>query len=83
MFSLSYMSKCAIAGNIKVKKPIYSLGNITDIEGKRWNIAGIIGKTVQACPIDNLHQYFTDTSGTSYGLVSQSWLPYTYEVVNE
>jgi hypothetical protein len=83
VFRLSYTAKCPVAGNIRVKKPIYSLGNITDIEGKTWNIAGIIGKYVQACPINELHPYYNDTSNKFYESVSQSWLPYTYEVVDE
>lgn len=76
MFNLSYMTPSELAGEIKVNKMHYSLGNFTDAEGKRWNIRAVINDILLACPIESLHPYYSDTSGASYGLVSQQWLPY-------
>ena len=82
MFSLSYGSPCEIQGTIQLSKRIAGLGHVTDIHGVRWDIHGIIGKVVQACRMDDLHSYYTDTSGTNnYGLVQQSWKPYNIEII--
>jgi len=70
------------AGTIQVRKPIRSLGPVTDIHGQKWDIHGIFGKHVSACKESELHPYFTDTSSNPcYGLVSQKWEPYKVEVV--
>ena len=85
MFSMSSMSPCEIQGTIRVAKPIRKLGTITDINGARWNVRGIFGgrfgNYVQAARESGLHPYFTDTSGASFGMVSQEWKPYNVEVV--
>lgn len=79
MFSLRYTEECELVGKITVSKPIHSLGNVTDINGREWNIHAIYNNIVQACPKDKLHPYYTDTSGATFGIVQQKWLP--YEVV--
>ncbi len=84
MFHLSYTAPAEVKGTIRVQKRTWSLGVITDIEGNRWDIHGIIGDYVQACPIEGLHPYYSDTSGTSYGgVIEQTWNPYKIEVVGE
>jgi len=82
MFNLSYTSPSQIEGTIQLRKRPSGLGFYTDINGKRWDIHGIIGDYVQACPVDSLHPYYTDTSGScSYGLVQQTWKPYKMEII--
>ena len=82
MFQLICDGKpCKPHGTIKVSKPIYHLGPVTDIDGKRWDIYGLIGNMVQACPMSDLHPYYTDTSNNNYGIVHQRWYPYNVEVV--
>lgn len=82
--NLSYNTESEIKGTIYVRQAPRGLGILTDIHGKRWDIHGIIGRYVQACPENQLHPYFTDTSGFSnHGLVSQTWEPYLIEVVKE
>ena len=89
MFNLSYTRACEIKGDIKVTKPIMTLGNVTDVNGTKWNIHGIFGaagkkQMVWATPLSDLHPYYSDTSMTGgYGLVMQSWEPYTITVVEE
>ena len=83
MFNLSYSAPCEIQGEIKTKRPIYmsGLGVYTDVDGKKWDVRGIFGTIVQAKPLDQLHSYYTDTSGRSFGLVSETWKPYRNVVV--
>lgn len=75
--------------SIVVKYPVSRLGNIVDVYGNEWNINGIHnidGKpSVWACPVNELHKYYTDTSGSSYGgqIISQKWEPYFVEIVDE
>ena len=59
------------------------LGPLTDIDGNKWHIEAIIGAQVCACPLSQLHPYYTDTSGSDFGLVSQTWEPYQIEIVEE
>jgi len=81
MFSYSSHSPCEIQGTIWVNDPVYYLGPLTDVDGKKWDVHGIIGNYVQAVPMNELHSYFTDTSGfNSYGLVQQTWKPYLIKV---
>ena len=83
MFRMQSFQPAELAGTIKVKKPIYGLGDVTDVDGKRWNVNAVLGTTVCACPCSEMHPYFSDTStSSSYGLVSQVWKPYKVEVVN-
>jgi len=79
--NLSWFRPSKLQGVIRVTKPIYSLGRVTDVFGKRWDVKAIIGDTVCACLMSQLHPYYYDTSGQSYGCVSQKWKPYKYEVV--
>lgn len=81
MFNLNYTTPSSIKGTIKVRKPIYSLGIVADINGDQWHIEAIIGKTVCAVPLNQLHPYYRDTSGSYFGLVSQKWEPYSVEVI--
>ena len=82
MFSLSYTVPSEIKGVIRVSKPVCTLGLLTDLDGRKWDVRAIIGDVVRATPSESLHPYFTDTSGASFGFVSQSWEPYKIEVVN-
>lgn len=81
MFSMTTWSKAPIAGTIKVKKRISGLGRIKDVEGKYWDIHAIIRDYVCAVPLEELHPFYTDTSGSTFGFVSQSWKPYLVEVI--
>ena len=90
MFNMTYTRPAEIAGDIKVRKAPMTLGNITDIDGKTWNIHGIFGaagvekQMVWATPLASMHPYYTDTSSTGgWGLVQQTWEPYTITVVEE
>ena len=76
MFRYSCTRPAEIAGTIELTKRPSGLGTYTDIHGKRWDIHGIIGDYVQACPLDEVHPYYNDTSGNEYDFVSQTWLPY-------
>lgn len=79
MFSLMTSSPCESQGMIVFKNnPKYRLGTHEDVEGVRWNIHGFINKYIQAVRERELHGYYSDTSGGSFGLVQQSWLPYDY-----
>jgi hypothetical protein len=86
LFSLSYSTPCEIQGTIELKEYPSRLGVYTDIHGERWDIYGIFGRDygdyVQACPQNNMHPYYNDTSGQEYGLVQQQWKPYRIKVVN-
>lgn len=84
MFSLSYMSEAEIAGTIEVSRPIFTLGTMIDAHENKWDIRGIIGYYVQACPIEILNPYFncTDT-WTDFGTVHQKWEPYLVKIVGD
>jgi hypothetical protein len=89
-FHMNSLRYAAPVGTIRVRKPIRSLGPITDIDGNEWDIQAVSGGGVAACPRCELHPYFTDTSGQSFGggtigsgLISQEWKPYRVEVVEE
>lgn len=83
MFRMSHMTPAKLAGIIEVERPIHQLGFLTDIHGNKWDIHGIIGNYVQACPKDQLHPYYTDTSGQGFGLVQQTWQPYGIKIVRD
>ena len=83
MLNMSWTAPAEIEGTIQVYTPIYWLGPVKDITGQQWDIRGIIGKTVLACKMEELHPYYNDTSGTQWGFVSQKWLPYKVEVVEQ
>ena len=73
---LSYFSTSEIKGTIEVHAPIRALGDIIDVHNNKWNIRALIEDYVLACPLNDLHPYFTDTSNTQYPFVSQEWGPY-------
>lgn len=93
MFRMSSLSPAdEFKGTIRVAKPITSLGQVTDLDGQRWDIGAIYRGGVSACKREALHSYFTDTSygcgtngGTTgtmgSGIVSQRWDAYQVEVV--
>ena len=85
MFSLSYTSPTELKGKIEMAYPICSLGYHTDIHGNRWDIKmAVYNKDknyVAAVIAEELHPYYSDTSGTNYGFVTQVWEP--YEVIYE
>lgn len=81
MFNLTYFSESKPEGTIKFERFPNHLGNFKDVEGNIWNINAILGKTVCACKVSELHPYFSDTSTfCNYGMVSQTWKPYLVEV---
>jgi len=82
MFSMSMMNKAEVKGHIKFKS-FPRLGREVDVDGNEWDIGAIICGTVCAVPLNQLHPYYSDTSGQSFGFVSQSWPPYTFEVVKD
>jgi len=77
------MQKSSIKGIIQVDRPVYHLGALIDINGDRWDVAAIIGEYICATPQETLHPYYSDTSMSSYGLVSQKWEPYLVQVQKE
>lgn len=86
-------NKDEFQGTIKLNKMQYGLGPMTDVDGKRWDVRGHFGNWVQAVPMENLHSYYTDTSGNDgqyfnmgtagSNVVSQKWRPYKLEIVDE
>lgn len=77
MFNLGYSTPCELKGVIVFNKQPSNLGVHVDIDGNKWDIKGIFGNAyVWACPLNELHPYYSDTSGQSFGLVQQSWKPY-------
>ena len=83
-FNMSFMGKAdKIEGHIVFDHHPWGLGFHRDINGKRWHIGAIVGKSVCAVPADEVHPYYSDTTGRSFGLVQQTWKPYTYEVVKK
>ena len=87
MFNLSYDTPAPVAGIIRCYQPPMQLGPFSDIDGNKWDIKGIFYadgyRWVQACPRRNLHPYYNDTSGASYGLVMQRWQPYEIVEVDD
>lgn len=82
MFNLTYTAPTEIKGTIRVNKRVCRLGPMTDAEGRRWDVCAVIGDVVCAVPIEELHPYYTDTSGAQFGFVSQTWEPYQTEIVD-
>ena len=87
-FRISSIREAQPVGTIRVRKPIRSLGPVTDIDGNEWDIGCIASGGVSACPRHRLHPYYTDTSGqgsgsgtTGSGWISQKWDAYRVEVV--
>jgi len=95
MFDLSYSTPCEFQGTIRVKKIVYGLGNITDIDGKVWNIYGHFGDWVQAKPLNGVHPYWSSTAAESWnfdptastsgncGMASETWKPYKLEELSD
>ena len=90
MFNLSCTEEAELAGVIRHRKGEHPmrLGPYTDMDGNRWDIRilfspGFKGGWAAACPNGNLHPYFSDTSGASYGMVMQRWEPYALEIVDD
>ncbi len=90
MFHLSSFGKKVAVGVIKCDKRPMKLRWFKDIEGKTWDIKSLFYderneekiQMVHACPVSELHPYYTDTSGScSYGFVHQEWKPYWIELV--
>ena len=90
--TISTSHPCELQGTIRFRQCPH-LGSNDDIDGNRWDVHAILGETVQAVPQDNLHDYYTDTSGdicgyfnvgtSGSGIVSQTWKPYNYEIVGK
>jgi len=87
MFNLSYSTPAPIKGIIWMKERLTRTGNITDVDGNEWNVHSLMGDEhvtfVSAVPIGGLHPFYQDTSGQSYGYVSQTWEPYQVMVKPE
>ena len=87
-FRMSSIREAEPVGTIRDRKPIRSLGSVTDIDGNEWNIHCITSSGVSACPRHQLHPYYTVTSGQALGsgtavsdMISQKWDAYQVEVV--
>ena len=87
MFNLTYDTPAPIKGIIRCYQRPMTLGPFTDVEGGTWDIKGIFYSDgycwVQACPRSSLHPDYTDTSGASFGYVSQRWEPYEIVEVHD
>lgn len=79
MFKLVYMSKSEVVGTIRFKERVYGIGIFIDVNGKEWDVKANFGNWICAKPLNELHPYYTDTSGRDFGLVSEKWLPYLVE----
>lgn len=83
MFSYSSLIPSKSRGTIRITGRI-RLGPITDVDGKMWDVKAIVGKKVCACPMDELHPYYTDTSNTQYSrVINQTWESYEVEIVKQ
>lgn len=80
MFNYTTESPCEIQGNAK-SKSFPRLGYIKDVYGNTWHIHSIRSTWAQACPSSNTHPFYSSTTRDSFGFVSQTWKPYTYEIV--
>lgn len=87
-FRMSSLQDTEPVGTIQVRRPIRSLGRVTDIHGKNWDVHCITSGGVSACPEEKLHSYYTDTSGQSWGggtigsnMINQRWDAYRVEVI--
>lgn len=83
MFKLSWTSPSKLQGEIyitELQRKTLRLGPLTDCEGNPWDIHAYYttdeATIACACPMSQLHPYYYDTSGQSWGLVSQTWKPY-------
>jgi len=82
IMNITSFRESTIKGTIELDKPIRGLGRVTDVYGKQWDVNAIFLDYVAACPVNQLHPYFSDTSGRHYnGLISQVWEPYTINVI--
>jgi hypothetical protein len=81
-FNMTSFRQRPKAGTLRLRKFPSGLGRVTDVAGQVWDIRAIIGRSVCACKVQQLHPYYTDTSSfNSYdGLVEQEWPPYDVEV---
>ena len=77
------------AGTIILKEFPKSLGLYKDIDGNSWDINAIIYDYVCACPVNELHPYYTCTTDytartsrtCNINIVEQTWKPYKIKVV--
>lgn len=81
MFRYSSLQPAKIKGTIRINRRVSQLGLLTDADGKRWHVEAIFGSVICAVPYNEVHPYFTDTSGAPFDWVSQTWEPYQTEVV--
>jgi len=85
MLNISSITPAKPVGVITLNKPILGLGVVTDVEGNKWDIGAFGGnskkKWASACPLNQLHPYFSDTSGRSYRTVFQKWKAYEVKIV--
>lgn len=84
MFSYtSYGKADKSEGTISLKRRWPTLGPNEDTDGNMWDIAAFGGQGgkgwCSAIPLGELHEYFTDTTGRGFGLVSQRWNAYQWE----
>lgn len=54
-FRMSSIRETKPVGTIRVRKPIQSLGSVTDIDGTEWDIRCITSGGVSACPRHQIH----------------------------
>ncbi len=77
MFSLTYSTPAkGLAGTIYLDKREWSLGLVRDVYGNPWHVWGYANGCVYAVREHEAHPYYTDTSGTIFGFVAQTWEPY-------
>ena len=98
-FSMRTSSPCEFQGTIRLKKMPSALGIYKDLDGVAWDFYGIFngpkyGPWVQAKKMNELHPYFTDTSGRGYSdttgngpfdstLITERFMPYKIEIVED
>lgn len=83
---INYTSTTPYKGQVKTLRlkldpRRHGTGRYQDVDGKWWDVRGYANDYVNACPCDEVHPFYSDTSGAQYGFVSQSWPPYRIEVV--
>lgn len=79
MFTIWSSTEAPVKGKIVFKRfPV--LGNQTDLSGKIWRVSAIHDGWVNACPMEELNEYFHSTEDKHFGLVQQTWDPYYFEI---
>jgi hypothetical protein len=87
MFRLSFTRPQEEVKTLQVAHAPYGLGPFEDINGNRYDCKGYgkdkYGWWAWLCPMSQMHPYYYDTSGSSYGWVHQSWDTYYLDIIKE